>query len=91
MRAILENLKRTVRTTELDLDSSVKGNDTRTVLVHPSLGKDEKEAAMMADETPTSSGKWQGWMYREIQTEMQRVNFGILPDSSNMARLPKPQ
>ena len=79
MLKILKNLQTTVKTTELDLKASSKGDGTRTVIVHPRLGKDEEEAKAMADQTPTESGKWKGWLYQEIQTEMSRVNFGTLP------------
>ena len=91
MKDILDKLSMTVRTTQRDLESSLKGNDTRTVIVHPRLGKDEAEAKMMADDTPTPNGKWKGWLYREIQTELERVDFGRLPQSANAARLPRPQ
>jgi hypothetical protein len=89
MLDVLESLRRTVRTTERDLESSSKGGNTRTVIVHPQVGRDKAEAQMMADDTPTESGKWQGWLYREIKAELERVDFGRLPESGGHIGLAK--
>jgi hypothetical protein len=72
----LERLEHGVKRSAKEIRAIATGNPARTIIVHPQVGKDDKEAEMMADQTPLPDGKWKGWEYREAKQAIDMMLEG---------------